>query len=64
MRPAYMQQCYRHPRSMQQAFGPYTDHRLHPMPDPPSELSWTLADICIAIILLALLGAIAAGVFA
>jgi hypothetical protein len=24
----------RHPRTMVQAFGPYTDHRLHPMPDP------------------------------
>ena len=24
------------PRSMQAAFGPYTDTALHPMPDPPS----------------------------
>ena len=24
------------PRSMQAAFGPYTDHALHPMPDRPS----------------------------
>ena len=27
----------RYPRTMQSAFGPYTDHRLHPMPQrrPP-----------------------------
>ena len=24
----------RYPRSMQQAFGPYTDNRLQPMPEP------------------------------
>jgi hypothetical protein len=23
----------RYPRSMSEAFGPYTDHRLHPMPE-------------------------------
>lgn len=26
----------RYPRTMQQAFGPHTDHRLHPMPQQPS----------------------------
>ena len=26
----------RYPRTLAEAFGPYTDHDLHPMPDAPS----------------------------
>ena len=38
----------RHPRTMQQAFGPYTSHDLEPMPD--DHLPWMLRDLAAAII--------------
>lgn len=37
----------RHPRTMQQAFGPYTDHRLHPMPEQRTRI----ADVIFATVL-------------
>jgi hypothetical protein len=38
----------RYPRTMQQAFGPYTDDRLHPMPERrmPSWFERLLIRIC------------------
>lgn len=38
----------RYPRTMAEAFGPYTDHRLHPMPNrqAPGWLERLLARIC------------------
>lgn len=32
----------RYPRSMAEAFGPYTDHRLHPMYEPRVSLWFRL----------------------
>lgn len=29
-----MRQHYKHPRTMVEAFGPYTSQQLHPMPTP------------------------------
>lgn len=40
----------RYPRTMQQAFGPYTDNRLHPMPEP--KRSHEAADIALYIVAL------------
>ena len=38
----------KYPRTMQQAFGPYTDDRLHPMPDP--KRTHEAADIALYIV--------------
>lgn len=40
----------KYPRTMQQAFGPYTDDRLHPMPDP--KRTHEAADIALYIVAL------------
>jgi hypothetical protein len=34
----------KYPRTMQAAFGPYTDNRLHPMPEPRRRFhqDWTM----------------------
>jgi hypothetical protein len=50
-------------RTMQQAFGPYTDHILHPMADPPSARSWALSDVAITSILIAVVVGLMFGVF-
>ena len=49
----------RHPRSLAEAFGPYTDHNLHPM---PSERSWRLSDAAIALLCVAVILAVVLGV--
>ena len=49
----------RYPRTMQQAFGPYTDRVL----SGPSERSWRLADVTIISIALAVVIGLLAGVF-
>jgi hypothetical protein len=46
---------YKHNRSMQEAFGPYTDHRLHPIPAPKSRMQ-KLAD-CVFATVIGVLGA-------
>jgi hypothetical protein len=67
MRPAYLSQGYgwpttrKHPRSMAEAFP--LDHAMA-IEHHPSPKSWLLSDICIAVICLAVLLAIAFGVFA
>ena len=48
----------RYPRTMKQAFGPYTDNRLHPMPEP--KRSHEAADIALYIVALIALQVVAA----
>ena len=46
----------RYPRTMQSAFGPYTDSRLHPMPDErvtEHGLSYILLGLIVLLIVLA-----------
>jgi hypothetical protein len=48
----------RYPRTLQQAFGPYTDSRLLPMNNPPSERSHVWATRVLAVILVATIAAL------
>ena len=41
----------RHPRTLAQAFGPYTDNALHPMPDPPSTHPSEWVTVAIGVVL-------------
>lgn len=40
----------RYPRTLQQAFGPYTDNTLHPMPEPRARRrqDWVLYLVAVA----------------
>jgi hypothetical protein len=49
----------KHPRSMQEAFGPYTSDNLAEM---ASERSWRLADVAITCLLIAVVIGIITGV--
>jgi hypothetical protein len=66
MRPRFLSQSYtnnntrQYPRTMQQAFGPYTDRQLQPMRD--NERSWRLSDGVIAAILVAVIVGLCVGV--
>jgi ABC-type nitrate/sulfonate/bicarbonate transport system permease component len=46
---------FRHPRSMTEAFGPYTDNRLHPMQSQP-----TCTERVLGVVLAVVLGITAA----
>lgn len=47
-----MNRDLRHPRTMQQAFGPYTSHHLQPMPSPRKRTpGWLLALLVIGVAL-------------
>ena len=46
-----------YPRTMQQAFGPYTDDTLHPKPEPTGySTAWWAAMGCIAVATLVVIG--------
>jgi hypothetical protein len=49
----------KHPRTMQEAFGPYTSHDVASM---PSERSWRLADVAITCLLAVVVIGILVGV--
>lgn len=52
---AYMN-ARRHPRTMTEAFGPYTDNQLHPMPDRSDYTAgWWIAMVCCAVVTLVLI---------
>ena len=48
----------RYPRTLQQAFGPYTDNTLHPMREPANRRWQDWAIYLIAVITLAVLAAV------
>jgi hypothetical protein len=49
----------KHPRTLQEAFGPYTDHRLHEMEE---QTPWRCSDLALAAIAVGVLVLISSGV--
>ena len=47
----------RHPRTLSEAFGPYTSSELHPMREP-EHLPWTAGDFALVAFVIAVIAAV------